>query len=88
MLETITPLKTFVMGAGLVLISGKFWVFTMSAIGMIEEAQLGQPSSTVAFLIFIFAGSVIAPARHPYPGNHPWKVRVHPEELLHLAGKV
>ncbi len=41
------------MGAGLVLISGKFWVFTMSAIGVIEEAQLGQPTSTVAFLIFI-----------------------------------
>ncbi len=41
------------MGASLVLISGKFWVFTLSAIGVIEEAQLGQPSSIVAFLFFI-----------------------------------
>lgn len=53
MLDTLTPLKAFAMGAGLVLISGKFWVFTLSAIGVIEEAQLGQPSSTVAFLLFV-----------------------------------
>jgi len=53
MLDTLTPLKAFGMGASLVLISGKFWVFTLSAIGVIEEAQLGQPSSTLAFLFFI-----------------------------------
>jgi threonine/homoserine/homoserine lactone efflux protein len=53
MLDTLTPLKAFGMGAVLVLISGKFWVFTLSAIGVIAEAQLGQPSSTVAFLIFL-----------------------------------
>jgi threonine/homoserine/homoserine lactone efflux protein len=52
-LDTLTPLKAFGIGVGLVLISGKFWVFTLSAIGVIEEAQLGQPSSTVAFLFFI-----------------------------------
>jgi hypothetical protein len=53
MLDTLTPHKAFEMGAGLVLISGKFWVFTLSAIGVIEEADLGQPSSTVAFLLFV-----------------------------------
>jgi len=53
MLDTLTPLKAFGMGAGLVLISGKFWVFTLSAIGVIEEAQLGQPSSMAAFLLFV-----------------------------------
>lgn len=53
MLDSLTPLKAFGMGAGLVLISGKFWVFTLSAIGLIEEAQLGQPSSSLAFLLFI-----------------------------------
>jgi hypothetical protein len=53
MLDTLTPLKAFGMGAVLVLISGKFWVFTLSAIGVIEEAQLGQPTSIIAFLLFI-----------------------------------
>ncbi len=52
-LDTLTPLKALGMGAGLVLVSGKLWVFTLSAIAVIEEAQLGQPSSTVAFLIFL-----------------------------------
>jgi divalent metal cation (Fe/Co/Zn/Cd) transporter len=53
MLDKLTPLRAFGMGAGLVLISGKFWVFTLSAIGVIEEAQLGQPSSTITFLLFV-----------------------------------
>lgn len=52
-LDSITPLKAFGLGAGLVLISGKFWVFTLSAIGVIEEAQLGQTLSIVAFLLFL-----------------------------------
>ncbi len=53
MQDNLTPLKAFGMGAVLVLISGKFWVFTLSAIAVIEDAQLGQPSSTVAFLMFV-----------------------------------
>ncbi len=52
-LDSITPLKAFGAGAGLVLISGKFWVFTLSAIGVIGEAQLGLTLSIVAFLLFI-----------------------------------
>ena len=53
MLDTITPVKAFLMGAGLVLISGKFWVFTLSALGVIAEAQLGQPTSTVTYLLYL-----------------------------------
>jgi threonine/homoserine/homoserine lactone efflux protein len=53
MLDTLPPLKVFGMGVGLVLISGKFWVFTLSAIGVIEAAQLGQLSSILAFLFFV-----------------------------------
>lgn len=53
MLDTISPLRVFLLGVGFVLISGKFWVFTLSAIGVIEEAQLGQPASTITFLLFI-----------------------------------
>jgi len=53
MLDSLTIPKAFGMGAGLVLISGKFWVFTLAAIGVIGEAQLGQPSSSIAFLLYI-----------------------------------
>jgi hypothetical protein len=53
MIDSITPLKAFGLGFGLLLIGGKFWVFTLGAIGMIGQAQLGQPSSTVAYLLFV-----------------------------------
>jgi hypothetical protein len=53
MIDSISPLKAFGLGFGLLLIGGKFWVFTLGAIGIIGQAQLGQPSSTVAYLLFI-----------------------------------
>jgi len=53
MLDSMTILKAFGIGAGLVLINGKIWVFTLTAIGVIEEAQLGQPSSSIAFMLYI-----------------------------------
>jgi len=53
MIDSLTPIKAFGIGFGLLLVGGKFWVFTLGAIGMIGEAQLGQPSSTVAFLLFV-----------------------------------
>jgi hypothetical protein len=53
MIESLTPLKAFGLGFGLLLIGGKFWVFTLGAIGLIGQAQLGQPSSTVAYLLFV-----------------------------------
>ena len=53
MIDSLTPLKAFGIGFGALLISGKLWVFTLSAIGIIEAAQLGQPSSTIAYLLFV-----------------------------------
>ena len=53
MIDSLTPLKAFGIGFGMLLIGAKFWVFTLGAIGVIGQAQLGQPSSTVAFLLFV-----------------------------------
>lgn len=53
MLDTLTPLKAFGMGAILVLMGAKFWVFTLGAIGVIEEAALGQPSGAILFVLFV-----------------------------------
>jgi hypothetical protein len=52
-IDSLTPLKAFGLGFGLLLIGAKFWVFRLSALAVIGEAQLGQPSSTIAFLLFI-----------------------------------
>jgi len=52
-IDSLTPLKAFGLGFGLLLVGVKFWVFTLSALAVIGEAQLGQPSNTIAFLLFI-----------------------------------
>jgi hypothetical protein len=43
----------FGIGFGLLVIGAKFWVFTLTAIAIIGEARLGQPSSTIAYLLFV-----------------------------------
>jgi hypothetical protein len=53
MLDTMSPLVAFGIGAGLLLIGAKMWVFTLSAIGTIEDAALGQPASMITFLLFV-----------------------------------
>ena len=53
MMDSVTPLKAFGVGLGLVAISAKLWVFTLTAIAVIGEAQLGQPDSTITYLLFI-----------------------------------
>jgi hypothetical protein len=53
MIEKASPLVALAMGAGLILLSAKLWVFTLGAISAIGAAQLGQPSSTIAFLLFV-----------------------------------
>ena len=53
MIDNLTPSKAFGFGFVILLISGKAWVFTLSAIGVIGATQLGQPSSTIAYLLFV-----------------------------------
>jgi threonine/homoserine/homoserine lactone efflux protein len=53
MIESLTPLKAFGIGFGLMLIGAKFWVFTLTALAVIGEANLGQPSSTIVYLLFV-----------------------------------
>ena len=57
--DKLTPLTAFAMGVGILLIAAKMWVFTLSAIGVIGEAQLGQPSSAIAFLLFVLLAQAL-----------------------------
>jgi hypothetical protein len=52
-IDSLTPLKAFGIGLGLPLIAAKLWVFTLSALATIAAAQLGQPNSAIAYLLFI-----------------------------------
>jgi hypothetical protein len=53
MVDSLTPLKAFGLGFGLLLIGAKFWVFTLTAIAVIGAAALGQPTSSIAYLLFV-----------------------------------
>lgn len=56
---TMTPLKALLFGAGVLLIAPKFWVFTLGAISVIGEADLGRSDSIVTYLLFVLAASVL-----------------------------
>jgi Sap, sulfolipid-1-addressing protein len=57
--ESITSLRAFLLGAGMLLISVKLWVFTLSAIAAIADADLGRSESIVTYVVFaILAASV------------------------------
>jgi threonine/homoserine/homoserine lactone efflux protein len=52
-IDSASWLQAFVIGFAFPLISPKLWVFMLTAISEISAAQLGQPASTAAFLIFL-----------------------------------
>ena len=62
-LSGLSALKAFGMGALLMALAVKQWVFTLSAIAVIEEAQLGQTANVLAYLFFVVAAQslVLAP---------------------------
>ncbi|EEF57302.1 conserved hypothetical protein [Pedosphaera parvula Ellin514] len=62
-LDGITALTACGMGALLMLIGMKQWIFTLSAIAVIDEAQLGLTASIFAYLFFAVAAQalVLAP---------------------------
>ena len=51
--------RAFLLGAGLLVVNAKFWVFTLGAISAIEEGDLGRSASIATFLAFVVL--VIAP---------------------------
>ena len=58
-LDRIRPRRALMLGAGLPLISAKLWAFTLSAIGVISAAELGQPASTIAYLLFLILAQTL-----------------------------
>ncbi len=52
-LDGLTPIRAFLLGAALLLVGMKSWVFTLGAIGAIRESPLNQAEGTVVFLVFV-----------------------------------
>lgn len=59
-LANLTVLKAAGSGMLLILIGVKQWVFTLSAIALIEEAQPGLSAGVAAYLLFVAATQLLA----------------------------
>jgi hypothetical protein len=70
---TMSARRAFLVGAGLLAIGAKFWVFTMSAVAVLDYADLSTASTALAFLGFavlavapplvVIAIAALAPSR-------------------------
>jgi hypothetical protein len=49
--------RSFLYGAGAMTVGVKFWVFTLSAIAVIADADLGRPAATITFGVFVVLAS-------------------------------
>ena len=62
-MSTAHPGRAFGFGAGVAGASPKLWAFTLGAIAVIAEADLGQPAAAGLFLVFVVARGVDPPRR-------------------------
>ncbi|OCB28111.1 hypothetical protein A5674_17410 [Mycobacterium malmoense] len=53
MLTSATPAKAFLIGAGVITVSVKAWVFTLAAIGVIGDANLSRPANVGSYVAFV-----------------------------------
>ena len=66
MIATMGPGKAFGLGAGMLLVQVKFWIFTLGAISVIGAANMGQPSASLTFLVFVVATESVSIAAIVY----------------------
>lgn len=59
LLDSLTPVRAFAMGAGLILIAAKHWVFMFGALSTIREGDLSRTESIVAFLFFVIGAELL-----------------------------
>jgi divalent metal cation (Fe/Co/Zn/Cd) transporter len=54
--DRITPANAFGIGTAMILLSVKFWVFTVTAVSAIADANLRAPEGAITFTLFIVLG--------------------------------
>ena len=58
-LNGLSAVKAFGMGALLMLVAIKQWVFTLSALAIIDEAQVSQLAGVLLFLLFVIGAQLL-----------------------------
>jgi len=79
--ESVTAGKAFLFGAAYVAIAAKLWVFTLGAVGAIDEAGLGSAASVALFVLFVALAEAIPIAFVVYAALAPSSSQI-------LLGKV
>jgi hypothetical protein len=74
--DSVTAGKAFLFGAGYVAVAAKLWVFTLGAIGAIDEAGLGRTASAALFLLFVALAEAIPIAVVAYAALAPSSSRI------------
>lgn len=59
MVRVLTPVRALGLGALLVATSTRSWIFTLAALGVIEQAQLDFAQSAVAYLLYVLGAEVL-----------------------------
>jgi hypothetical protein len=59
LLTVLTPIRSFGLGALLVTTSTKAWLFILTAVGLISQAELAAPQSIVAFLLYVLGAELL-----------------------------
>jgi len=59
LVASLTPLRALGLGMLVVVTSSRAWIFTLAAIGIIREAELGQAESLVAYLLYILGAELL-----------------------------
>jgi hypothetical protein len=59
LLMSATPVKAFFIGAGVVMVSVKAWVFTLAAIGVIGGAGLGRTENMLSYVAFVLLATSV-----------------------------
>ena len=79
--QSVTAGRAFLFGAGYVAIAAKLWVFTLGAVGAIDEAGLGSAASVALFVVFVALAEAIPIAFVVYAALAPSSSQI-------LLGKV
>lgn len=63
MISALTPLRALGLGALLVVTSSRAWLFTLAALGVIGQAELGPAPSILIFLLYVLGAEslLVAP---------------------------
>ena len=59
MVGALTPLRALGLGALLVATSTRAWIFTLAALGLIEQAELDLAPSVIAYLLYVLGAEAL-----------------------------